>query len=246
MRRCRLLIGCIPNCVGSALPEGKSAAVAATRNTQTGSRLQYAAACIAITVYAGLSHYSNAVAGGRDLGAALALAPISAVATILAWRAAPRAVATVLCVCLAGLIAALWPVLRQNYPLINLVQDSSVYGLLGFTFGRSLMPGRVALCTQLADKEHGPLSAHEVRYTRQVTAAWTVFFFVITAVSILLFVSAPLRIWSLFINFCVLPLVGAMFIAEYQVRRRILPDLERTGLLATLRVYLAASHREPV
>src|SRR5882672_12632167 len=37
MRRCRLLIGCIPNCVGSALPEGKSAAVAATQMTQTGS-----------------------------------------------------------------------------------------------------------------------------------------------------------------------------------------------------------------
>src|SRR5882724_6539706 len=37
MRRCRLLIGSLPNCVGSALPEGKSAAVAATRNTQTGS-----------------------------------------------------------------------------------------------------------------------------------------------------------------------------------------------------------------
>src|SRR3984957_18380285 len=30
MRRCRLLIGYLPNCVGSALPEGKSAAVAAT------------------------------------------------------------------------------------------------------------------------------------------------------------------------------------------------------------------------
>src|SRR6266478_3534281 len=37
MRRCRLLIGSLPNLVGSALPEGKSAAVAATRNTQTGS-----------------------------------------------------------------------------------------------------------------------------------------------------------------------------------------------------------------
>src|SRR4029077_3624016 len=37
MRRCRLLIGSLPNGVGSALPEGKSAAVAATRNTQTGS-----------------------------------------------------------------------------------------------------------------------------------------------------------------------------------------------------------------
>src|ERR1700692_2432024 len=30
MRRCRLLIGSLPNRVGSALPEGKSAAVAAT------------------------------------------------------------------------------------------------------------------------------------------------------------------------------------------------------------------------
>jgi uncharacterized membrane protein len=68
---------------------------------------------------------------------------------------------------------------------------------------------------------------------------------VITAVSILLFVSVPLRIWSVFINFCVLPLVGAMFIAEYQIRRRILPG-KRTGLLATLRVYLAAGHQEPV
>jgi uncharacterized membrane protein len=209
-------------------------------------RLQYAAACAAIAVYAGLSHYSNSVAGGRDLGAALALAPIAVVATLLAWRTVPPAVVVLLSAGLAGLIVGLWPVLRQNYPLVNLVQDSSVYGLLGFTFGRSLMPGRVALCTQLADKEHGPLSAQEVRYTRQVTAAWTVFFLVITAASILLFVAAPLRIWSLFINFCVLPLVGAMFIAEYQVRRRVLPGVKRTGLLAALRVYLAASHQEPV
>ena len=126
------------------------------------------------------------------------------------------------------------------------MQDSSIYGVLGVTFGKSLMPGRVALCTELADREHGPLSAREVRYTRQATAAWTLFFFVITAVSILLFVAAPLRIWSLFINFCVLPLVGAMFVAEYQVRRRVLPEVKRTGLLATLRVYLAASHQEAV
>jgi uncharacterized membrane protein len=193
-----------------------------------------------------LSHYSNSVAGGRDLGTALALVPIAVVATLLAWRTVPPTVAVLLYAGLAGLLVGLWPVLRQNYPLIILLQDSSIYGLLGFTFGRSLMPGRVALCTQLADKEHGPLSAQEVRYTRQVTAAWTVFFFVIAAASILLFVAAPLRIWSLFINFCVLPLVGAMFIAEYQVRRRVLPGVKRTGLLAALRVYLAASHQEPV
>ena len=37
IRRCRLLIGSRPNHVGSASAEAKSAAVAATRNTQTGS-----------------------------------------------------------------------------------------------------------------------------------------------------------------------------------------------------------------
>jgi len=210
-----------------------------------GRRVQYAAACVAVALYAGLSHYSNSAAGGRELGTALALAPITLVAAILAWRTTPRAVAALLCAGLAGAIVGLWPVLRQNYPLVNLVQDSSVYCLLGITFGRSLLPGRVALCTQLANREHGPLSADEVRYTRRVTAAWSAFFFLITVVSILLYVWAPLRIWSVFINFCVLPLVGVMFIAEYQLRRRILPG-KRTGLLATLRVYLAASRQEPV
>ncbi len=210
-----------------------------------GRRVQYAAACVAVALYAGLSHYSNSAAGGRELGTALALAPITLVAAILAWRTTPRTVAALLCAGLAGAIVGLWPVLRQNYPLINLVQDSSVYCLLGITFGRSLLPGRVALCTQLANREHGPLSADEVRYTRRVTAAWSAFFFLITVVSILLYVWAPLRIWSVFINFCVLPLVGVMFIAEYQLRRRILPG-KRTGLLATLRVYLAASRQEPV
>jgi len=210
-----------------------------------GRRVQYAAACVAVALYAGLSHYSNSAAGGRELGTALALAPITLVAAILAWRTTPRAVAALLCAGLAGAIVGLWPVLRQNYPLVNLVQDSSVYCLLGITFGRSLLPGRVALCTQLANREHGPLSADEVRYTGRVTAAWSAFFFLITVVSILLYVWAPLRIWSVFINFCVLPLVGVMFIAEYQLRRRILPG-KRTGLLATLRVYLAASRQEPV
>jgi uncharacterized membrane protein len=74
-----------------------------------------------------------------------------------------------------------------------------------------------------------------------VTAAWAVFFFSIAAVSILLYLLAPLRIWSIYINFCVLPLVGAMFVAEYLVRRRVLPQNRRAGLLATVRVYLATS-----
>ena len=139
----------------------------------------------------------------------------------------------------AGWCTASGPCWKGHYSLIYLVQESSAYGLLGFTFGRSLLPGRVAFCTTLADRVHGPLSPREVWYTRRVTAAWAAFFFGVTAASLLLYALAPLRVWSLFINFCALPLVGTMFVAEYLVRRQVLPQFKRTGLIATLRVYLA-------
>jgi uncharacterized membrane protein len=203
-----------------------------------GRRLQFAVACVLVVAYAGLSHYCNS-SGAHGLGAALALTPLTALALILTWRWMPLA-AVLLAAGLAALLYHWWPLLEQNFSLFYLVQESGVYSLLGLTFSRSLLRNHVALCTQLADKLHGPLSPREVLYTRHVTAAWAVFFFAIAAVSILLFMCAPLRIWSIYINFCVLPLVGAMFVAEYLVRRRVLPQVRRAGLLATVRVYFVS------
>jgi uncharacterized membrane protein len=203
-----------------------------------GRRLQYAAACLALAAYAGLSHYSNST-GAHELGAALALTPFTVLALVLAWRWTPLA-AVLLAAALAALLYRVWPLLERHFPWFYLGQETAVYSLLGLTFARSLLPGQLALCTQLADKLHGPLSPREELYTRRVTAAWTVFFFAIAAVSLLLFLRAPLRIWSIYINFCVLPLVGAMFVAEYLVRRRVLPQVKRAGLLATVRVYFAS------
>jgi uncharacterized membrane protein len=125
--------------------------------------------------------------------------------------------------------------------VVYLLQEGGFYGLMAASFGLSLLGGRVPLCTQLADKVHGPLTHPEVLYTRRVTAAWALFFLLITAASLGLYVFAPLRIWSLFANFCVLPLIGLMFVAEYAVRRRALPQLPRHGILAAVRVYFASS-----
>jgi uncharacterized membrane protein len=194
---------------------------------------------VSIVAYAGLSYYSSS-SDAHDLGAVLALAPATLVGLILAWRSAPPAVALLATVALAALLCHFWPLLKANFTLFYLVQESSIYGLLGLTFTRSLLPKQVALCTQLADKIHGPLSPREVWYTRRVTAAWAVFFFAVVAVSILLFLFAPMRIWAIFINFCTLPLVGGMFVAEYLVRRRALPQIKRAGLLATVRVYFTS------
>ncbi len=202
-------------------------------------RLQFAAACGLVVGYAGLSHYCNATRA-HQLGAALALAPMTLLCVVLAWRWTAVPVALLLTGGIAVALYLAWPVLQLNFPLFYLAQESLAYSLLGLTFGRTLLGGRVALCTRLADKVHGPLSPREIGYTRRVTAAWSLFFFAIAAVSLLLYRLAPLRTWSIYINFCVLPLIGAMFVAEYLVRRRVLPQVTGAGLLATVRVYFAS------
>jgi len=115
-----------------------------------------------------------------------------------------------------------------------------MYGLLAVGFGRTLRAGDVALCTRLADRLHGPLNAAEIRYSRRVTFAWTLFFALMTATVAVLYVTVPRAVWSAFVNFAAIPLIAAMFAAEYAVRRRVLPHSERRGIWATMRVFFAS------
>jgi uncharacterized membrane protein len=204
-------------------------------------RLQLAAIIAFVAAYAGLSHYSNSVAKTHDLGVGLALGPVLAVGLALIWRWTHLWAALLAAAGAAVLLRHYWPVLEKNFAVVYLLQEGGFYTLMAASFGQSLLGGRVALCTQLADKVHGPLTPQELRYTRQVTAAWALFFILIVLATAGLFLFAPLRIWSLFANFCVLPLIGLMFVAEYAVRRRVLPQTPRRGILAAVRVYFAGS-----
>jgi len=204
-------------------------------------RLQLAAIIAFALAYAGLSHYGNSVAKTHDLGVSLALGPVLTVGLLLLWRGTHLWVALLAAAAAAVLLRHYWPVLEKNFSVVYLLQEGGFYSLMAASFGVSLMGRRVALCTQLADRVHGPLTPQEVLYTRRVTAAWALFFMLISAATVILFVFAPLRIWSLFANFCVLPLIGLMFVAEYAVRRRALPQVPRRGILAAVRVYFANS-----
>jgi uncharacterized membrane protein len=204
-------------------------------------RVQVAAIVVSIVAYAGLSHYSNSAANTHDLGVVLALGPLLGIGFLLIWRWTHLAVALLAAAAAAWPLRHYWPVLERNFPLVYMLQETGFYGLMALSFGRSLRRERVALCTQLADKLHGPLTPQEVRYTRQVTAAWSLFFVLIIAATWALFYAAPLRVWSLFANFCVLPLIGLMFVAEYAVRRRVLPQVQRRGIMAVIRVYFASA-----
>jgi uncharacterized membrane protein len=204
-------------------------------------RLQLAAIIAFVVAFAGLSHYGNSVAKTHDLGVGLALGPVLAVGFALIWRWTHLGVALLAAAGAAVLLRHYWPLLEKNFSVVYLLQEGGFYSLMAASFGQSLLGRRVALCTQLADKVHGPLTPQEVRYTRHVTAAWALFFIAITAATVGLFLFAPLRVWSLFANFCVLPLIGLMFVAEYAVRRRVLPQAPRRGILAAVRVYFAGS-----
>lgn len=183
-------------------------------------RLRLAAIAVFLIAYAALSHYGNSVVKTRDLAVVLALAPVLMIGLLLVWRGLPRWAALPTAAGTAVLLHHYWPLLEKNFPLVYLLQKSGFYSLMGASFGQSLLAHRVALCTQFADRLHGPLSPQEVLYTRRVTA-----------------------VWSLFANFCVIPLMGLLFVAEYAVRRRALPQVQRRGILAAVQVYFAGSTR---
>jgi uncharacterized membrane protein len=69
----------------------------------------------------------------------------------------------------------------------------------------------------------------------------------VAAASALLFALAPLGVWSLFANLLTLPLVAAMFVAEFLVRMRVCPELGHGGLargvLRSVRAYWVSGAR---
>jgi uncharacterized membrane protein len=205
----------------------------------SGRRLQLAAVVVFFIAYSVLSHYSNSHPEAQNLGAVLSLAPMLTIGLVLIWRWSGALLALLALAAAAWLLREFWPLVTENFPLVYLIQECGFYAIMAWSFGRSLFKGRVPLCTQLADKVHGPLAALELRYTRKVTVAWAIFFLTNIALMLLLFEFAPLRIWSLFVNFLSLPLIVLMFAIEFAVRRRVLPQGKRSSLIATLRVYFA-------
>jgi uncharacterized membrane protein len=190
--------------------------------------------------YALLAHWSNSHTDARNLGVVVAIAPPWLLAVALAWRSTLRVPALILCVAAAVAVAVYWRVLAAHFAWAYLLQQCGAYALLALTFGRSLRSDATPLCTRWADRVHGPLSPRVAAYTRRVTLAWTIFFALVAALLAIVFWLAPLPVWSAFANFGTLPLVIAMFVGEYLVRRQTLPQLAGTRILDGVRAYLSS------
>jgi uncharacterized membrane protein len=184
-----------------------------------------------LLAYALLVHYSNIGKAPPMLGALLALAPLLLVLATGLQRLRWRGVALPLM--LAGcalLLWRLWAQIERHFDWIYLCQQCALYAALAAAFGRTLLPGQTPLCTRWAALVHGPLAAETLRYTRSVTWLWTAFFALIVIATLLLYWFARRSVWSLFVNFLILPAAALLFAAEFLWRRRSLPNAQHATL----------------
>jgi len=195
-----------------------------------------AAACVLIG-YQFLAHWTFARGAA---GAWVALVPLVA-AVVLAWRTRLRWPLAVLA---AGVAIWLWARPASTPGTLLAVHVGIYLGLL-WLFARTLRRGREPLVTGIARRVRGVLPPEVASYTRRVTQAWCVFFACMAGASTALFLLAPLAVWSLFANLLNLPLVIAMFVAEYLVRITRFRHLKHFPITAAARAFRAGERNAP-
>ncbi|WP_304841419.1 hypothetical protein [Hydrogenophaga sp.] len=184
------------------------------------------------------AHLGSIGWGNASFNAAVAVFPIAVAALMAVWRLPQWLLRVGGVLLLCALLAWLWPRLRDNVPLMYYLQHLGLHAALAVFFGKSLLGPGDAVITRMARRIFPPpLSERNVRYTRGATLAWTLFFCVNALVSTLLFIFAPLNVWSVHANVLTSPLVGLMFLAEYLLRFWLLPPEERPGIKAIIEAY---------
>lgn len=193
--------------------------------------------------YSVLAHFAAANPHPDLFDAAVAIAPLLALAVLLAWRSPQRPWMLLMCMASAAALYAASDWLVQHFNWVFLLQHAGMQALLGLAFARSLRAGQVPMVSRFAAVVHGSLSPALARYTRQVTWAWTLYFAVMTTLSLLLFWLAPVAVWSVLANLLNLPLLVLMFAAEYGARLYFLAPSDRAGPLEAIRAYRHAGTR---
>lgn len=120
---------------------------------------------------------------------------------------------------------------------VNGLSHATLNLFLLWLFGRTLLHGREPLISQISRHINGELRVEVVDYTRRVTIAWCTYFAAQVAVSLLLYLLAPLAAWSFFINVLNLPLLILMFAAEKLYRTLRFPNHPKTSILKAIEVY---------
>ena len=126
---------------------------------------------------------------------------------------------------------------RVGLLAVNGLSHASLNLFLLWFFGRTLLPGREALISQISRHMNGKLDQEIADYTRNVTIAWCIFFCGQVVISFLLYMFVSLAAWSFFINVLNVPLLGAMFIGEHVYRAARYPKRIQTSIMKEIEVF---------
>lgn len=167
------------------------------------------------------------------------LSPMLVIVGLGAWRSGHNVVALCVVLALAALCVQAMLGIRVTSHALYLLQHAGINFLLALFFGSTLLPGRTSIITSVAQRVHGKeLPPDHFAYTRQVTAAWTIFFLVIVTISLVLFFGFSFETWAVFANLVTPIATGAMFIGEYSLRYRLHPGFARSSVADAINAYM--------
>jgi len=176
----------------------------------------------------------------------IGLLPLAVAGFVAAWNARSRIFFMLLYTgCLAVVVIYL-QALRDHVPWLYFIQHAGAMTLLAITFGSTLNRNHAqALISRIASFIFpDAIDDKYLRYTWKVTLAWTVFFVATGLISVLLFFFARIEIWSAFANVFTPISLGAMFLGEYLIRLRTVPDGPRLNITATIQAYRKYMQRQ--
>lgn len=195
--------------------------------------------------YLAFSHLLTIDAHPNLLMLAVGVTPLTVMAGLAAWHSKMRSLALLALAVLALLVALYLDKLRDHVNWLYFMQHVGTMSLLAITFGATL--GRSdedALCSRVTRLLlPSPADPVYMRYTWKVTLVWTAYFILSAVLSVGLFFFGPLTVWSLFANLLTPVTVGLMFVAEYLVRVRVLPDREHYSIAQIVQAYRTYERR---
>ena len=194
---------------------------------------------LAVVFYAGLSHWLTLHAAESPWAVVGLLGPLWGVSLTVALRQRQLVWVTSLALAAAGVAAVAW----QGGPValnrLYLMQHAGIHLALALSFGLSLRTGHEPTITRVARAVHGGLAPAMAAYCRRVTQAWVIYFGVMAALSLAMFLAAPWAWWSLLANLVTPVAIAALFVGEYLLRYWLHPEFQRASLMDAVRAYSA-------
>ncbi len=191
--------------------------------------------------YVAATHWLMTGAPASTWNAVLVVGPMLALAAFVSWQRRLRALAAVAAAATIGLVVQAWRGGGLSAEALYVAQHVVVHLLLAAMFGATLQAGREPLIALLARRVHTRITADMADYARKVTVAWTLYFIVMAALSLVLFETAPFAWWAVFANLLTPLAMAAMFIGEFVLRYRLHPEFERATLAQAMSAYSRGS-----